>query len=67
MGWQIWQIMSYPPQFSSPIFTDTPKMYLAYELTVAYSPNFPCQQAFLPVWFAKNFPHQIFSMYSNPK
>ena len=26
-------------KFSSPIFTDTPKMYLAYALTVTYLPN----------------------------
>ena len=26
-------------EFFSPIFTDTPKMYLTYALTVAYSPN----------------------------
>ena len=39
-NWQIWQIVSYSPKFFSPIFTDTLKMYLAYALTVAYSPNF---------------------------
>ena len=32
--------MSYSPKFSSPVFTDTLKMYLAITLTVAYSPNF---------------------------
>ena len=42
-NWWIWQIVSCSPKFSSPIFTDTPKMYLAYALTVAYSPNFPHQ------------------------
>ena len=40
------QIMSYSPKLSSPIFTDTPKMYLAYALTVAYSPNFSLPIAF---------------------
>ena len=30
----------YSPKFSSLIFTDTLKMYLAYALIVAYSPNF---------------------------
>ena len=34
--WWIWQIVSYSSKFSSPIFTDTPKMYLAYALSVAY-------------------------------
>ena len=37
------------------LFRDTPKMYLAYALTVTYLPIFPCQYL-LPVWFAKNFP-----------
>ena len=32
--------MNYSPKLSSPIFTDTPKMYLAYVLTVAYLLNF---------------------------
>ena len=31
--------MSYLPKLSSLIFTDKLKMYLAYALTVAYSPN----------------------------
>ena len=39
-NWRIWWIVSYSPKFSWPIFTDTSKMYLAYALTVAYSPNF---------------------------
>ena len=40
---QIWQIISYLPKFSLPVVTDTPKMYLAYALTVVYSANFPFQ------------------------
>ena len=40
---QIWCIMIYSPKFSPPIFTDTLKTYLAYALTVAYSPNFSHQ------------------------
>ena len=36
-----WRIMS-----CSPIFTNTPKMYLAYAVTVAYSPNFSSPNAF---------------------
>ena len=40
-NWWIWQIMSYSPNFSSPIFTDTPKMYLGYALTVTHFPKFP--------------------------
>ena len=35
--------VSYSPKFSSPISTDKLKMYLAYALNVAYSPNFPRQ------------------------
>ena len=31
--------------FSSPIFTDTPKMYLAFALTLVYSPNFSLPMA----------------------
>ena len=63
VGWRIWWIMSYLLKFSSPIFTDTPKMYLAYAPTVAYSPNFSLPIAFTcMVW--QNFPRQIFLMYS---
>ena len=58
-NYQIWQIVSYSPKFSLPTFTDTPKMYLEYTLTVAYSPKF-----YLPIAFTctvcQNFP-----MYSN--
>ena len=61
-NWRIWQIISYSPRFSLPIFTDTPKMYLAYTLTVRYLPKFSSPIA-LPLWFAKIFPRQIFSMY----
>ena len=57
--WRIWQIMSYLLKFSSSVFTDTPKIYLAYVLTVAFLPKF----LLLPVWFAKLFPCQIFPMY----
>ena len=39
-NWPIWQIMSHSPKFSSPIFTDTWKTYIAYALTVDYSLNF---------------------------
>ena len=45
---KIWWIMSYSPKFSLPIFTDTPKTYLGYALTVAYLPNFSLPIA-LPV------------------
>ena len=55
--------MSYLSKFSSPIFTDVPKMCLAYALTVAYSPNFSLPKL-LPVWFTKIFPCQIFPVYS---
>ena len=43
--------MRHSPKFSSPIFTVTLKMYLAYTLTVAYLLNFSSPIA-LPVWFA---------------
>ena len=60
-NWRIWQIVSYLPKFSSPIFTDTPKMYLAYKLTVAYSPNFSLPIAFTCVVCpAKNFPCVVY-------
>ena len=42
-------------KFSLPIFTDTPKMYLAYALTVAYLPNFSSSIAFTCV-VCQNFP-----------
>ena len=45
-GEKNWRIMSYLPKFSSPIFTDTLKMYLAYALTVAYSQIFPHPNSF---------------------
>ena len=41
-----WRIVSYLPIRSSPIFTDTPKMYLAYTLTLARLPNFSSPMAF---------------------
>ena len=44
--WQILQIVSYSPKLSSLIFTDTPKIYLAYALTVAYLPSFCLPIAF---------------------
>ena len=48
--------MSHSLKFSSPIFTDIQKMYLAYALTVAYLPKFSS-----PITFAcQNFFHQIF-------
>ena len=53
-----WLIISYSAKFSSPIFTDTPKIhiasYLGYALTVIYLPNFS-----LPIAFTY--------MYSSPK
>ena len=52
-------IMSHSPKFSSPIFTDTPKLYLAYALTVAYSPNFSLPIAFICMAC------QIFPVHSN--
>ena len=42
-------------KISSPIFTDTLKMYLAYALTVAYSPSFSSPIAFTCVAY-KNLP-----------
>ena len=39
-------IASYSPKISSPIFIDTLKMYLAYALTLTYSPNFSSPIAF---------------------
>ena len=40
------KIGKFEPKFSSPIFIDTPKMYLSYAVTVAYSPNFSLSIAF---------------------
>ena len=57
--WQIWRIVSYLPNFFSPIFTDTPKMYMAYALTVAYLPNFSSPITFICT-VRQNFPRQIF-------
>ena len=57
-----WQIMSYSPKFSSPIFTDRLKMYLAYALTIAYLPKFSSPIAFTCT-VRQNFPGQIFPMY----
>ena len=53
-------LASYSPIFSSPLFTDTPKMYLTYALTVAYSPNFSLPIAFTCM-VRRNFPPPIFS------
>ena len=58
-NWQIWQIVSYLPKFSSPIFTDTP---LAYALTVTYSPNFSSPIAVTSM-VHQNFPCQNFPVY----
>ena len=58
-NWQIRRIVGYSRKFSLPIFTDRLKMYLAYALTVVYSPNFSSPTAFT-IWFAKIFPCQIF-------
>ena len=41
-----WRIVNYLPKKSSPIFTDTPKIYLAYALTLAYLLNFSSPIAF---------------------
>ena len=53
-----WRIVSNLPKF----LTDTLKMYLAYTLTVAYSPNFS-SPIILPLWFTKIFPCQILPVY----
>ena len=45
-NWWIWRIMSYLPKYSSQVFRYTPKMYLAYALSVAYLPNFSLPIAF---------------------
>ena len=42
-----------------PVSTDKLKMYLAYALNVAYSPNLS-RQWLLPVWFSKISPANIF-------
>ena len=58
---QIWQIVS--PKFSSQYSQiHAQKMYMAYALTVAYSPNlaFTCM-------VCQNIPHQIFPVYGVPK
>ena len=52
---EIWQIMSYFPKFSLPIFTYTVKMYLAYALTLASSPKFSLPIAFTCM-VRQNFP-----------
>ena len=57
-NWRIWQIMSYSPKFSSLIFTDTWKTYMAYALTVAYLPNFSSPIAYTYMLF-QNFPHHM--------
>ena len=49
-------------RISSPIFTDTLKLYLACALTVAYSPNFSSPITFTCT-VSQNFPRQIFPMY----
>ena len=55
---QIWQIVNYSLKFSSPILTDTLKIYLAYALTVAYLSNFSLPMAFTCMACQKryNFP-----------
>ena len=55
-----WWIMSYLPKFSSSIFTDTLKMYLAYALTVAYLPKFSLPIAFTCTVCQKIFPAKHF-------
>ena len=45
------------------IVTDTPKMYLAYALTVAYLPNFSSPIAFTGM-VCQKFPCQNFLVYS---
>ena len=60
--WHVANHELYLPKFSSPIFKDTLKMYLAYKLTVAYSPNLPLPKAFTCVAY-QNYPRQIFPMY----
>ena len=71
-NWRIWQIVSYSPKFSSPIFTDTPKMYLAYTLTVAYLPKFSspiaftcavCQNFLLPNIVLKMYEEKMLASY----
>ena len=58
-NWRIWRILSDSPKFSSPIFTDTPKMHLTYALIVAYSPNLSSPIA-LTCMVPQNFPCQHF-------
>ena len=55
--------------FTSLIFRYTPKMYLAYALTLAYSPNLSWPIAtfysYQYNWFTKISPHQNFPMYGS--
>ena len=74
-NWWIWQIVSYSPKFSPPIFTDTLKMYLAYALTVTHSPNFLSNSFYLyclpkfplpnffHVWYIRNIIHMYVYMH----
>ena len=59
-GWRIWRIMSHLPKFSLPIFTDTLKRYLAYAITVTYSPIFSSPIP-LTCMIHQNFPLPKFS------
>ena len=43
------------PKFPSTMVVDTPKMYMAYALTIAYSPNFSLPIAFICI-ICQNFP-----------
>ena len=51
-----------PHQYSSPIFTDTQKMHLAYELIVAYSSNFSSPIALL--YGSPKFPPAKYFLYT---
>ena len=61
-NWQIWRIMSYPPKFSSPIFTDTPKMPYGICTDCSLFANFSSPIAFTCT-VHQNFPRQIFPVY----
>ena len=57
------ELCMYLAKFSLAIFTDTPKMYLADELTSLFI-KFFFANSFHLYGFANNFPRQIFLMYS---
>ena len=60
-----WQNLANYELFTKIFLTNIQKMYLAYALTVAYSPNFSSPIAFTCM-VHQNPPRQIFPMYSIP-